>query len=95
LTNRVLSEETIKKLLKKADEKLPSVRPIFTEDEHRLIRKSIKDDRVAFLSMRGRWFTIKRFRFHNEDWVTIRPKIGFVPMFSGPVKWALDVEKEI
>jgi hypothetical protein len=93
LTNKVLDQALIQKLLKKADQKLPGLKPVFTSEEQQLIRKSVANTDVRFLSMRGRLFNIRRFRWLNEDWVTVRPVKGFVPMLSGPMKWVADAEK--
>jgi hypothetical protein len=95
LTNKVLDLNTVQKLLKKVDQQLPRIKPVFSIEEQQLIRKSVANTDVRFLSMRGRLFNIRRFRWHNVDWVTVRPKDGFVPMLSGPVKWVADAEKEI
>lgn len=95
MTNKVLDLTTVQKLLKKADQQLPRIKPVFSIEEQQLIRKSVKNEDVRFLSMRGRLFSISRFRWCKEDWVTVRPVKGFVPMLSGPIKWVADAEKEL
>lgn len=95
MTSKSLSSEFINKLIKKADEKLPRTKPIFTEDEHKLIRNSVRLE-VPQVHLRGKVFNIRYFTWRKEDWVTIRPVKGFVPMFSMPKKRLLtDRELEI
>lgn len=93
LTNKPLSMEFIQKLVKKADENLPKLRPIFTEGEHVVIRQALKDNKKK-IKLRDRTYNIRYFTWKKEEWVTVRPERGFVPMFSAPLKMALNPDKE-
>lgn len=94
MTNKSLSPEFIKTLMQKAQAKLPNNR-VFSDDEHKLIRECVSNSDVDKFIIREREFTIRRFRFRNEPWITVRPVTGFVPMFCMSVKDFLKKETEV
>lgn len=96
LSNKPLSAAFIKNLLRKKVPDLASNNhSIFSEEESKLIREIVEGNGVKQFNLRGREFRVKRFRFKGQDWVTISPKEGYVPLISGEVKWLLDKEKEL
>lgn len=89
-----LSNEFISNLLKKANRLESGHKPIFTEDEVTVIRWNIKEGRKRF-ELRNRIFVVRYFTWRKQDWVTVRPFRGFVPMFSMPVSQVLNKETVI
>lgn len=94
MTNKALNPDFIRQLLKKADERLPRLKPVFTTEEHSMIRTHVKAE-APRMSMRGKDFNIRYFTWRKEAWVTVRPTHGFIPMFSMPVKQLMNSETEI
>jgi hypothetical protein len=90
-----LSQEFVKQLLKKDDERMPGAAPIFTPKENSAIKSAVRH-KSSELILRGKKFILTYTVRKKEDWVRMRPTGDrFVPMFSAPVNWVLDKEKEI
>lgn len=74
----------IKTLIKKDKElKETGHRPIFTSDELKLIKTTLKLG-LKRLEMRNKTFVVRYFKWKKQEWITVRPQRGFVPMFSAP-----------
>jgi hypothetical protein len=86
-----LSMDFIKALVKKQELKGVAQNPIFTVEELKLVKKVLKAGEQHF-SMRGKNFKVRYFVWHKTNWVTVRPTMGFVPMFSAPLDEALKAE---
>lgn len=89
-----LSKNFITELLKKADKEQPKVKNIFNDEERKSIRTAIRTGQTT-LVLRDRDFVLRFFVWRKENWVTLRPVKGFVPMISGPVKDLLVEHKEL
>lgn len=90
-----LSKEFITNLIKKADQSMPQAAPIFTVKENTAIKSAVKRG-LDWLVIRGRKFALSYKTYRGEEWVTMKPASAeHCPMFVAPVKWVLDVDKEI
>jgi hypothetical protein len=78
-----LSMDFIKALVKKQEYKEVGHKPIFTTEELKLIKTTIKAGQQT-LRMRDKNFKIRYFMWKKTEWVTLKPVMGFVPMFSSP-----------
>lgn len=94
MTHRILSEAMIRNLIKKADDSLPKLRPLFDELEMKKIRDAVKGMKHS-VTLRGRMFVFNYHAHRGESWVRMNPTDGYTPMFNAPVKWVLDPEKEV
>ena len=89
-----LSSDFVKNLIAKAEKRELGHKPVFSETENKLIKDVVKEGATS-LTMRGRKFHVRYFRFRKKEWVTVRPVRGFIPMFSSPKDEVLHPENVI
>lgn len=91
MTQNPLSMDFLKNLVKRSELREAGHKPIFTNDELKYIKTVLKERKKNF-TMRNRSFTVRYFNWKKQEWVTVRPIMGFVPMFSGPYDEVMKAE---
>lgn len=83
MTQNPLSKDFLRNLVKRNELRETGHKPIFTNDELKLIKVTLKEgDKTLY--MRNKHFRVRYFVWRKTDWVTVMPVMGFVPMFSAP-----------
>lgn len=86
-----LSKEFLINLVKKDELRETGHRPVFSKDELTLIKEVITLGKKSF-KMRDRDYIVRYFTWKKKAWVTVRPTVGFVAMFSAPYSDVMKAE---